>query len=89
MVRVGSEERTLATAGSARLVMANESTQGHSWNATRVKEMAGSSTVTARFLRQDLFEFRPQFRLLFVSNDQPTLRGPDSSMKTRLRICFL
>ena len=37
-------------------------------------------------MRQDFFEFKPQFKLLIVGNHQPELRTVDDAMKRRVNI---
>ena len=46
----------------------------------------GGDKITARFMRQDFFEYVPQFKLLIVGNHQPTLRNVDDAARRRFNI---
>ena len=51
----------LAGLRGARLVTAVETEEGRRWAESRVKQLTGGDVVAARFMRQDFFEYRPQF----------------------------
>ena len=44
----------------ARLVIASEIPTGAEWNESLIKEATGGEAMSARFMRQDPFEFTPQ-----------------------------
>ena len=46
--------------------------------------MTGGDRVSARFMRQDFFEYDPQFKLLIAGNHKPGLRSVDEAMRRRL-----
>jgi len=66
-----------------RLVTAQETEQGRRWAESKIKSMTGSDPISARFMRQDFFEFVPQFKLLIAGNHKPGLRGVDEAMRRR------
>jgi len=70
----------------ARLVTAVETEEGKGWDEARIKNLTGGDKVTARFMRQDFFEFLPQFKLLIAGNHRPGLRSVDEAMRRRLRL---
>lgn len=70
----------------ARFVAAQEVEEGKRWAENRLKEMTGGDTLTARFMRQDDFEFKPQFKLLLAGNNKPALRTIDDAIKRRLHL---
>ncbi len=70
----------------ARLVSANETEQGRRWAAARIKELSGGDKVSARFMRQDFFEFVPEFKLLFVGNFAPSFETVDEAMRRRFYV---
>lgn len=76
----------LARLRGARLVTANETEHGRAWAEARIKSLTGGDTITARFMRQDNFEFRPQFKLTIVGNHAPRLANPDEAMRRRFNI---
>jgi len=76
----------LAGLRAARLVMVPETEQGHSWAEGRIKIVTGGEKVRANFMRQDHFEFTPQFKLLIAGNHRPHLSGCGEAMRRRLHL---
>ncbi|HEV7253078.1 MAG TPA: phage/plasmid primase, P4 family [Mesorhizobium sp.] len=76
----------LAMLQGARLVSASETEEGRAWAESRIKQMTGGDTIRARFMRQDFFEYRPQFKLIIVGNHKPVLRNVDEAAKRRFNI---
>lgn len=76
----------LARLRGARLVLANETQEGVSWNESRVKQASGGDKMTARFMNQNSFEFTPQFKLVFVGNHKPRIANLDQAMKRRFHL---
>jgi putative DNA primase/helicase len=68
----------------ARLVTAIETEEGRRWAEAKVKALTGGDKITARFMRQDFFEFSPQFKLLIAGNHKPSLRSVDEAIRRRL-----
>jgi putative DNA primase/helicase len=71
---------------SARLVTASETDEGRQWDQALIQQMTGGDKLTARFMRQDFFEFMPQFTLLIIGNHAPNLASVDEAARRRLRI---
>jgi putative DNA primase/helicase len=79
----------LAGLRGARLVTAAETEEGRRWSEARIKELTGGDKITARFMRQDFFDFVPQFKLMFSGNHMPTLRTVNKAITRRFnRIPF-
>jgi putative DNA primase/helicase len=76
----------LAMLRGARLVTASETEEGRAWAEARLKQMTGGDPITARYMRQDNFTFRPTFKLTIVGNHKPALKNVDEAMRRRLRI---
>jgi putative DNA primase/helicase len=76
----------LAMLKGARLVCAAETEEGRAWAEVRIKQMTGGDVVSARFMRQDFFEFRPQFKLLIIGNHKPVLRNVDDAARRRFNV---
>ena len=74
----------LAGLMGARLVAGSELPPGKAWNESIVKDLTGGDIITARFMRQDYFEFMPQFTLLIAGNHQPSFRGIDEAIRARV-----
>jgi len=76
----------LAMLRGARLVTASETEEGRAWAESRIKQMTGGDRIRARFMRQDFFEYTPQFKLLLIGNHQPALRNVDDAARRRFNI---
>jgi putative DNA primase/helicase len=70
----------------ARLVICSEVEQGRRWAESKIKELTGGDRIAARFMRQDFFEFVPQFKLFITGNHKPGLRNVDEAMRRRLHL---
>jgi len=76
----------LAMLRGARLVSAVETEQGRRWAESRIKALTGGDRIAARFMRQDFFEYVPQFKLLIAGNHKPSLRSVDEAIRRRLHL---
>jgi putative DNA primase/helicase len=76
----------LAGLRGARLVTAVETEEGRRWAESRIKALTGGDTISARFMRQDFFEFRPQFKLVIAGNHKPGLRSVDEAIRRRFNL---
>jgi putative DNA primase/helicase len=76
----------LAMLRGARLVTASETEDGRPWAESRIKQMTGGDRISARFMRQDFFEFTPQFKLTIIGNHKPVLRNVDEAARRRFLI---
>jgi putative DNA primase/helicase len=76
----------LAMLRGARLVTASETEEGRAWAESRIKQMTGGDRISARFMRQDFFEYTPQFKLTIVGNHKPVLRNVDEAARRRFLI---
>lgn len=76
----------LAMLRGARMVSASETEEGHAWSEVRIKQVTGGDVVAARFMRQDFFEYRPQFKLTIIGNHKPVLRNVDDAARRRFNI---
>jgi putative DNA primase/helicase len=84
--RSNSHPTELARLKGARLVTASETEKGHAWAEAKIKALTGGDRIAARFMRQDFFEFLPQFKLIVVGNHKPTLANVDDAIKRRIHI---
>lgn len=76
----------LAMLRGARLVTASETEEGRQWAEARIKQLTGGDPITARFMRQDNFTYRPQFKLTIVGNHKPVLRTVDDAQRRRFNL---
>jgi P4 family phage/plasmid primase-like protien len=70
----------------ARLVTATETEDGRRWAESKLKSLTGGDKIAARFMRQDFFEFTPQFKLVVSGNHRPGLRSVDEAMRRRMNL---
>jgi putative DNA primase/helicase len=76
----------LAGLRGARFVTAIETEQGRRLNESKVKAITGGDKISARFMRQDFFEYSPQFKPVIVGNHKPAIRNIDEAMKRRMHM---
>ncbi len=76
----------LAGLRGVRLVTAIEAEDGRRWAESKIKSLTGGDRIAARFMRQDFFEFIPQFKLLIGGNHKPGLRTVDEAIRRRLNL---
>src|SRR5436190_113345 len=76
----------LAMLRGARLVTASETEEGRAWAETRIKQMTGGDKIAARFMRQDFFEYVPQFKLWITGNHKPGLRSVGEAIRRRMNL---
>ena len=48
--------------------------------------MTGGNRISAHFMRQDDFEYDPEFKLLIAGNHKPSMRSVDEAMRRRMHI---
>jgi putative DNA primase/helicase len=81
------QEYYRAQMAGARLVTASETEAGRTWAESQIKELTGNEApVSARHPYGRPFSYRPQFKLMFVGNHAPRLKGKSQAMERRLRI---
>lgn len=79
----------IARLAGARFVSASEANAGIRLDVALIKTITGRDPLTARFLRQENFEFYPQFKLWLLANDPPVIDDQDDAAWRRvIRIPF-
>jgi putative DNA primase/helicase len=76
----------VAALKGARFVSAAEVEQGRRLAESKVKQLTGSDTVTARYLFGEPFNFKPQFKLWLSTNNKPVIQGTDDAIWDRIRL---
>jgi putative DNA primase/helicase len=76
----------LARLHGARLVTAIETDAGKQLAESRIKQITGGDTVTARFLYGECFEYLPQFKLFMATNHRPRIQGTDEGIWRRVHL---
>jgi putative DNA primase/helicase len=76
----------LAVLDGARLVAVSETEHGQAWSETRINQFTGGDLVTANFMRQDAFTYRPKLKLMIIANHKPKLTSVNDAARRRFNI---
>ena len=76
----------VARLNGARLVNVSEPEKSMVIDASLTKQMTGNNTLTARYLRENSFEFKPQFKLFIDTNHLPQISDMTLFESDRIRI---
>ena len=76
----------VARLNGARLVSVSEPEKGMVIDASLAKQMTGNNTLTARYLRENSFEFKPQFKLIIDTNHLPQISDMTLFDSDRIRV---
>jgi len=82
----GGIPNDIAALRGARYVSINETADGQRINEPLVKDMTGGDTMSARFMRQEFFTFRPTFKLWIRGNHKPVITGTDYGIWRRIHL---
>ncbi|HOE79190.1 MAG TPA: phage/plasmid primase, P4 family [Smithellaceae bacterium] len=82
--RGSADSDTLALRGK-RLVWASETSEGRRLNASRIKELCGGDTLTARAVYgREPVEFQPTHLLILLTNERPAAPAHDAALWERI-----
>ena len=76
----------IANLQGIRLAVSSEINDGEHWNEARINEVTGDATLSARFMRGDLFTFQRTHKHLIFGNHRPQLRNVSDAVKSRIKI---
>lgn len=76
----------IARLAGARMVICSEVNETDRFDEAKVKALTGGDSLTARFMRQDDFTFRPSHHLWLMGNHQPAVESGGHSFWRRLRL---
>ena len=76
----------VARLNGARMVNVSEPEKSMVIDASLTKQMTGNNTLTARYLRENSFEFKPQFKLFIDTNHLPQISDMTLFGSDRIRI---
>ena len=86
----GGPTEGLAKLAGGRFVSSSEVDEGRKLALAAVKQLTGGDIISARFMYKGLFEFRPQFSLWLVANNEPVVPQDEVAMWERvMKIPFL
>ena len=84
--QAGAASPDIAKLPGARLVLSTETNEGVALSEALVKTITGEDTLSARHLRKDEFEFKPQFKVMMSGNHKPVIRVTDNGIWRRVRL---
>lgn len=76
----------IARLKGGRFVFANETDDGRRLSEALIKDITGGDTISARFMRGEWFDFKPEFKVWLATNHRPTIRGTDNAIWDRIRL---
>ncbi|MGW4469684.1 phage/plasmid primase, P4 family [Nonomuraea sp. NPDC004354] len=79
-------ETEIARLAGMRMVVCSEVADDDRFDEVKVKQLTGGDTLTARFMRQDHFTFKPTHHLWLMGNHQPSVRAGGRAFWRRLRL---
>ena len=79
-------ETEIARLAGMRMVVCSEVADDDRFDEVKVKQLTGGDTLTARFMRQDHFTFKPTHHLWLMGNNQPSVRAGGRAFWRRLRL---
>lgn len=80
----GGVRNDIARLAGARFVVSVEVDEGQTLAEGVVKQLTGGDKISARFLHQEFFEFKPCGKLWLVCNDAPEARHTDDALWRRI-----
>ena len=87
MVSKGDRHPTdLAGLRGARLVVVSELEKGARWAEAKIKALTGGDKISARFMRQDFFEFTVTFKIMISGNHKPSLSAVNEAVRRRFHL---
>jgi putative DNA primase/helicase len=75
---------TFAALHGKRVAISSEIEDGAHWAESKIKSLTGDATMTARFMKQDEFEFPITHKHILAGNFKPRLKGDDPAIVRRM-----
>ena len=69
-----------------RMCYMQEPDSGEKINAGEMKELSGGDMIQARKLYSDIFEFKPQFEIVLMCNEKPTIEDKTNGAWRRVQV---
>ncbi|MGI2295116.1 phage/plasmid primase, P4 family [Paenibacillus sp. GXUN7292] len=81
----GGASPSIAKIRGSRLVFAKETDRGRRLDEALIKSLTGGDSITARFLHENEFTFRPTFKIILETNYNPHVDGSDDGIWDRIK----
>ena len=81
-----SHPEELANLQGIRMAISSEVNDGDHWDESRIKQLTGDATISARPMYGDSFTFRRTHKHLVYGNSRPQLRSTDAAIRSRIKI---
>jgi P4 family phage/plasmid primase-like protien len=78
----------IAALNGFRLVVTSEVAEGQAWDEVRIKALTGGDRISARLMRENFSNFVPNFKIMVIGNNEPSLKTVDDAMKRRLQMAL-
>ncbi len=76
----------LAGLQGVRMTASIETEEGVGLNESMIKGLTGGEELVAKFMHQNTFRFRPEFKMWMSGNHKPTIRGDDDGIWERVML---
>jgi putative DNA primase/helicase len=76
----------LAALKGVRFTSTVETGYGQRFAESLIKQITGGDELQVRFMRQDPFSYKPQFKIWLASNNKPDIRGRDQGIWSRIML---
>jgi putative DNA primase/helicase len=76
----------IAQLDGCRLATSSEVDEGSFWHESKINELTGDATLSARFMNQNFFEFVRTHKHLIYGNHRPQLRSVTPAIRSRIKI---
>jgi len=81
----GAIPNDIAALRGKRFVFVDEPNFGDKLSEGLIKKLTGLDTINARFLNQEFFKFKPEFKLVISSNNRPDITDKDQAIWGRVK----
>jgi putative DNA primase/helicase len=75
-----------ATLLGCRYASSSETDEDRALSAALIKHLTGGDTISARFMRENYFEFKPTHKLVLLTNHRPLIRDTTDSIWSRVML---
>ena len=82
----GAISNDVARLKGARFVIASEAEAEQRLAENLIKQMTGGDTISARFLHQEFFDFKPTHKMFLGTNHKPIINGTDYGIWRRIKL---